>query len=458
MLSEGDRLGVAVSGGADSVVLFHIFRELTKEFSIDLTILHVNHQLRGVESDADEEFVRQLASTHNVPLLVEAGPVQIGNLEGEARRVRRLFFHRMMQDGHVNRIALGHTRTDQAETVLFRLLRGSGPTGLAAMPFVSKDGLIRPLLTTNREEMRQFAESRRMAWREDSSNQDLRFARNRLRLQTIPSLVRDYNANLEGVLAGTADIFREEEAYWRRIVERTFRKLSHPNQLGLTVDLRPFRKLHLALKRRVLRHAIGTVRGSLQALDLPHIDAVLAITESSQGHDRIVIPGLDALRSYDCLLLCGPEALRQQGRGYSFPIQFGRTYQLPFGAGQLKIDRIYPDSQNCVNFKNEQDFLTEEAHLNSRALTAESLQIRNWEPGDRLLRIGHTTAEKVKTLFQDGKVLLWERRHWPVVVAESEIVWVRRFGVAADFSASDESRWVLRILYRPGVSSSKSDL
>ncbi|MBV9677932.1 MAG: tRNA lysidine(34) synthetase TilS, partial [Acidobacteriaceae bacterium] len=145
MLSEGDRLGVAVSGGADSVVLLHILHALSGALRLELTVLHVNHQLRGADSDADEELVRRLAEFYMVSILVQHGPPpQTGNLEQEARRIRRAFFRRARQDGNLRGIALGHTQTDQAETVLFRLLRGSGPTGLAAMPFVSKDGLIRP--------------------------------------------------------------------------------------------------------------------------------------------------------------------------------------------------------------------------------------------------------------------------------------------------------------------------
>ena len=457
MLSGDNRLGVAVSGGADSVVLLYILRALGEAFRIEITVLHVNHGLRGSESDADEEFVRQLAKAYSFPIVVEKGPVQAGNLEGEARRIRRSFFHWTMQHHHLHKIALGHTQTDQAETVLLRLFRGSGLTGLGGMPFVSKDGLIRPLLTTSREEVRTFAENSHLTWRDDASNQDVRFARNRLRLETIPELIRNFNSNLEGVLVGTASIIREEEAYWRRVAERTFRKLCRKNHLGIILDLKSFRNLHLALRRRVIRHAISKIRGDLRAVDLSHVDAVLAISKGSHGHDRVIIPGLDALRSFDYLLLCKPEALRQ-GRGYSFEIQFGTSYQLPFGAGELKIDRIYPDSQNYVNFKNEQDFLTEEAHLNDEVLTTGRLQVRNWEPGDRLLRTGHAAAEKVKTLFQDHKVLLWQRRHWPVVVAGREIVWVRCFGVAANFSASDESCYKLRILYRPGIPSNESNL
>ncbi len=450
MLSEDDRLGVAVSGGADSVVLLRILHALSDTFRWSLTILHVNHELRGSESDADEEFVRQLGELYRIPILVQRGPIGAGNREQEARRVRRTFFRHAMQSEGLRKVALGHTKTDQAETVLLRLLRGSGLTGLAGMPFVSKDGLIRPLLMTSREETREFAAVNQLIWRDDTSNNDVRFARNLLRLKVIPELTRDFNSNLEGVLAGTADIAREEEDHWNRKVEQVFRRLSGKTRLGIIIELKTFKVLHLALKRRVLRRAVSEVRGDLRSIDLSHIEAILAISESSHGHDRVMIPGLDALRSFDSLLLCRPEAL-QQPRGYALELQLGISCQLPFEGGELKIVPVNPDSQNCVNFKNEQDFLTEEAHLNGEVVDAASLRVRNWEPGDKLLRVGHAAAEKVKTLFQDHKVLLWERRHWPVVVAGNEIVWVRRFGVAANFSASDESRYKICIRYRPCV-------
>jgi tRNA(Ile)-lysidine synthase len=450
MLFEGDRLGVAVSGGADSVVLLHVLHRIAGSIGFHLTILHVNHQLRSGESDSDEEFVRRLAEQYQLPILVKHGPVEPGNLEQEARRVRRSFFRQAMQDHSLRKVALGHTKTDQAETVLFRLFRGSGQTGLAGMLLVSKEGLIRPLLTTSREEVRRFAGEAQLSWREDSSNRNLQFARNRLRLQTIPQLALDFNPNLEGVLAGTAEVARAEENYWGYKIERIFHRLWKKANGGVVMDLKPFKRLHLAMKRRLIRRAVAEVRGHLRSINLAHIDAILRICDSSHGHDRVVIPGLDALRSFDFLLLCRPEILKQP-RSYALDLEFGVTCQLPFGAGELKIIQIGPNSQNCVNFENEQDFLTEEALLSGKALTAVHWQVRNWEPGDKLVRSGHTAAEKVKTLFQDYKVLLWERRHWPVVVADDEIVWVRRFGAAANFSASDESRCQIRISYRPEV-------
>src|SRR6516165_6073363 len=147
MIAPGSRTGVAVSGGADSVVLLHLLHQLAKQFATSLTVLHVNHGLRGAESDGDEEFVRQLAASLDIRFFSERPSLRQGNLEETAREARREFFRRTQQELGLTQVALGHTRSDQAETVLFRFLRGSGTAGLAGMRFVSAgDALIRPLL------------------------------------------------------------------------------------------------------------------------------------------------------------------------------------------------------------------------------------------------------------------------------------------------------------------------
>src|ERR1700751_1523818 len=146
MLASGSRVGVAVSGGADSVVLLHVLHRLVSDLAIRLTVLHVNHELRGPDSDEDEQFVRELARKYALPFVSKRAAPQSGNLEEAARRVRREFFQDCRQRYQLERVALGHTKSDQAETVLFRLLRGSGLAGLAGMRPVTADGFVRPLL------------------------------------------------------------------------------------------------------------------------------------------------------------------------------------------------------------------------------------------------------------------------------------------------------------------------
>ncbi|HEX3680946.1 MAG TPA: tRNA lysidine(34) synthetase TilS [Bryobacteraceae bacterium] len=458
MLEPGDRVGVAVSGGADSVVLLHLLHRLAPRLETTLALLHVNHQLRGAESDADEEFVRRLGAALGLAVLVTPGAVKgDGNLEQEARQIRREFFQRCRAEHGLGRIALGHTRSDQAETVLFRLLRGSGLAGLAGMRPVTEDGLIRPLLTTSREEVRQWAAAEGLSWREDGSNANRQFARNRLRGEFLPSLSREFNANLEGVLAGTAELAQAEEDYWTHEVEPVYREITKRNAVGSILQVQTLRALHIAVQRRVIRRALREVKGDLRSVDFAHIEAILKICCSAHGHDRVIVPGVDALRSFDQLLLTRPGELSTAPRNYQVDLELGIEQQLPFGNGSIFVNCPNFGGENCVNFKKDPDATAEVADLDADRLSqcgesryggAAGLIARNWEPGDELQRPGHKGAEKIKSLFQEHRVALWERRHWPVVVAGQEIVWVRRFGSAAKFTASPESRRVIRLVHR----------
>ncbi len=439
MLSAGDRAGVAVSGGADSVVLLHILHRLSFQLGIQLTVLHVNHGLRGCESEGDEAFVRELAGSLGIECLVERADVAPGNLEQETRLVRRAFFLHSMQNHSLRRVAVGHTQSDQAETVLFRLLRGTGLAGVAGMRLTSAEGLIRPLLTTSRQEVRRWAEAESIAWREDSSNAELGFSRNRLRNDIIPALATHFNPNLEGVLAASARLAQDEEAYWSQQIEVIYPKITKRTDLGSILQVPALSALHVAVQRRVVRRALVDVRGDLRSIDIGHVEAILGICSSGHGHDRVMVPGVDALRSFDSLLLALPGELQSRSRHYRVELKVGEPCRLPFEAGWIYVERVTPGTSNCANFKTDWELSAEVADV--------PLSVRNWEPGDQLQRPGHR-REKIKTLFQEERVLLWERRHWPVVVAQDEIVWVRQFGSEARFAASDECISRIRITYR----------
>ncbi|MCX6629438.1 MAG: tRNA lysidine(34) synthetase TilS [Candidatus Solibacter sp.] len=217
MLTAGDRVAVAVSGGADSVCLLHVLRELAPRWNLTLSVLHVNHNLRGEASLGDAEFVRSLAVGLNLPFAAHDLDLSTGhgNLEHSARNGRNAFFHGHLAGGFADRIALGHSRSDQAETVLFRFLRGSGATGLAAIRPVTERGMVRPLIEIERPEIVRYLRDRTLPWREDASNATLDYARNRIRHQLLPQLAGEWNPALEETLAHTADLSLAEEAYWQ---------------------------------------------------------------------------------------------------------------------------------------------------------------------------------------------------------------------------------------------------
>lgn len=356
-----------------------------------------------------------------------------------------------MKAERLERIALGHTRSDQAETVLLRLFRGSGLAGLAGMRPVTVDGLIRPLLATTRAEVREWASAANISWREDSSNSDLQFDRNRLRNQVLPPLTEHFNPNLEEVLAQTAALAATEEEYWAGQVEPLFAQISRSSCFGLILDVRRLTSFHLAVRRRIVRRAILEVRGDLRSIDIRHIEAIIRICAAEGAHGRIMVPGVDAMRSYDQLRLA-PPAKGPAERDYRVDLQIGQENVLPQGAGRIYLELLERESAFCANFKEDKELFSEVAELDADTLLAQGsetrISVRNWNPGDMVLLPGHKVAEKIKSLFQEHRILLWERRHWPVALSGGEIVWVRRFGVPAKYQSSGRTRRFLRLFYR----------
>ncbi|HWQ54961.1 MAG TPA: tRNA lysidine(34) synthetase TilS [Bryobacteraceae bacterium] len=442
MLAPGQRVGVAVSGGADSVCLLDALRELAKDAGWSLSVLHLDHGLRGGESRADAAFVAELAARLGLPFYLETVDVRAlaagGNLEQAGRDVRYAFFRRLIADGTVDRVALGHTRSDQAETVLYRFLRGAGTAGLAGIRPVTAEGIVRPLLDLERGDVVAWLAERGLAWREDASNADLSFDRNRIRHQLLPALVREWNPGLTRTLANLADRAREEEAWWEVEIDRLAAERLTLKPPAVLLEAGPLAEMPPAFARRLVRRAIEIAKGDLRGIDFEHVSAVLAMAAAPEGHGRMQVPGLDVFRSFEWLRLAPPAA--GTPRDFRLPVAPPAGVKLPDGSEiSLEVletpqhpgmfDSVYNDGVGCLDWHR----------------VSGPLEFRNWIPGDRYQPAGHPGESKVKTLFQDARIPLWERRHWPVLTSGDAIIWVRRFGPAAEYAAGPGSRTVLRI-------------
>jgi len=448
------RIGVAVSGGADSIFLL----TAVKELGLAAAILHVNHQLRGLESDADEAFVRSLADRLGLHCEVATLPPGEGNVEQEARNLRYGFFAECVAKGICDTVATGHTLDDQAETVLFRLLRGSASAGLSGIRPEIIPGIIRPMLRIRRSEIRDYLQSHSLPWREDTSNSDLRFQRNRLRLNIMPELEK-INPSLPEVLASTAEWARAEEDYWKReldVLEPLY--LRKPRGKTVLLDIEPFTELPLAVQRRLLRRAVQSVRGDLRSIGFGHIEAVRKMMATREGSGRVQLPELDVYRSFDQLRLAPQQFDAQLERNFSVSIRVPGEVELPERALALRLEliahsRVYNSEVNVVD----------------PAKCPGSLLLRNWRPGDQFEWAGSPGAiVKIKTLFQSYRIPLWERRGWPVLVVPNEtggaerIVWTRRFGVAREFAAAKGCETVCFVnelvadLAHPGIESARA--
>jgi tRNA(Ile)-lysidine synthase len=406
-------------------------------------VLHLNHQLRGEESRQDAEFVRDLAARLGLPFLIREADVagSSDNLEQAARQARLAFFSEMLAAGEVARVALGHTRSDQAETVLFRFLRGSGTAGLAGIRPVTSQGLVRPLIEIERSEVAQFLRDRGIGWREDSSNATLQFARNRIRHQLLPQLAAVWNPAIVQTLAHTADWALAEEAYWEAEIDRLASAHLSIGPGAVCVRVDALAALPLAAARRLVRRAMELVKSNLRGVDFGHIAAVLKLASSGAGSGRVQAPGLDICRSFEWLRFSGPERNHHLESSYQLAAAIPGILPVPgtslaFSLELIEKAEILAGSDNVYN--NEVDC------LDWQRLSG-SLELRNWRPGDQYQPAGSTGKEKIKTLFQQARIPLWERRHWPVLSNGTSIVWVRLFGPAAEFAASAGSRLVLKV-------------
>ncbi len=449
MVRQGSRVGVAVSGGADSVCLLHALVELSPRWDARLSVLHLNHKLRGEESDRDEQFVRELAARLGLPVVVRAWerPASAGtdsaNLEEAAREARLAFFSEAISSGAVDVVATGHTKSDQAETVLFRFLRGAGTAGLAGIRPVTSSGLVRPLLAVDRPEVESFLRERGIPWREDATNASPRFARNRIRHSLIPQLASEWNPAITSALADTADWALAEESYWEAEIARLESAFTPDGQGALVVGLEDLHNLPLAVARRLVRQAIERVKGDLRGVDFQHVASILDLAATTEGHGRLQVPGVDVLRSLDWLRFAPAGSLLREHRDYRFSIQAPASVVLPGSAGSIHLELIEKSASGDRVYNSSTDW------LEWRKLSG-PLVLRNWRPGDQYRPAGKSGDVKIKTLFQEDRIPLWERGRWPVLLAGALIVWARRFGPAAGFAAGGGSQTVLAIRYSGG--------
>lgn len=415
----GDTLVVALSGGADSTALLDLLARLPG-FGLNLVAAHLNHCLRGVEADADQEFCRDLASRMGIPF--ESGRVDIRrlaqerrlNLEDAGRQARICFLDGVRGRYGAAAVVLAHHADDQAETVLMRLLRGSGMSGLAGMTYRNARGHVRPLLDVSRADIEQYLRHRDLKWCEDASNSDTSFLRNRVRHELLP-LLAEYNPAIRSCLASTASLLAADEALLEQLTGRAFSQSCRAGEGRVVCDIRPFREFEPALQRRVLRHAFRELTGTLEGVSRQHIEAVCALAESVRPNARLSLPhGVAAVREYARMVLIRSDLIAAgSGRSSRITISEPGRYRLPWGGSLL------------VEFTGETVIPADPATACfDRARTPFPWHVRTFQPGDRIIPFGMSGRKKVKDLFIDRKVPQSVRLLTPLLFCGDELVWV----------------------------------
>ncbi|HYA78705.1 MAG TPA: tRNA lysidine(34) synthetase TilS [Candidatus Bathyarchaeia archaeon] len=460
----GQRIGVAVSGGADSVSLLSLLVELREKLGIVLSVVHFNHKLRGRSSEADEKFVARLAERHSLPCFVSHEDISSKsrregtNLEDAARRARYAFFECLAREGKIDKVAVAHTADDQAETVLSHILRGTGLAGLGGIhPEVGC--VFRPLLKFHRAELRAYLRARRQAWREDSTNRDTKRMRARIRLKLMPLLEKKFQPAVAEHLCQLADLAREDEAWLESSAElRVFlnakeekgewrislgdllaphaktQSLKDPNELWS-------RRAPQAMSKRIIRLLVKKVKPHSGQLSSLHVDAVLQLAEKPDSGKSLHLPGgVEVRRERDSLRF---RAMGGKGVAKSPQIAKAFSYRVELSAHELEVP--LPEHSCRLRF-TVIDWPPQgrETKVIGAALDRERISVplvvRSWRPGDSMQPLGHQKRHRLSRLLNELGVSRWDKASWPVLEAGGRVAWARGLPVSAEFAAGSTAR------------------
>jgi tRNA(Ile)-lysidine synthase len=472
MIRPGDRIGIGVSGGADSVAMLRIFAEMRAQLGIAILVLHFHHQLRGAEADEDERFVKSLAEEFNLEF--ESGSSDVAgearvhgwNVEDAARRLRYKFFAVAGGARGLQRVAVAHTANDQAETVLSHLLRGSGLTGLAGI-YPSAGLIIRPLLEVGREELREFLSELGQSWREDASNHDTTRTRARIRHQLVPLLLRDFDAAAVTRLSRLAGHAREDETFWRLLEDERFHALvarESSDAISVRVEdlLSPLPSLitepcarnaspsrsapTMALPRRLIRRIFSELRGSRKQLTSRHVDSVIDLATKSQSGARIDLPGLCVERIFDRLCFRSVFAALnapQDGAAALENCDFAYNISRPGRLDSASI--VVTEIRRRFNLKMvDWPPAQSDTVVGWGALDFDRVQwplvLRNWRPGDSYRPVGTQRVRKLKRLLLESRIPRSARVGWPVLTSDGKIIWASGYPVAEELAPHPGTR------------------
>jgi tRNA(Ile)-lysidine synthase len=419
MLTPDEPLLVGVSGGPDSVALLDILMKSGWRPHV----CHLNHQLRGAESDADAEFVRQLATQHGLSCTIES--CKVAGDEDSARRARHEFFARVAATTNIQKLALAHTADDQVETFLLRLFRGAGVPGLVGIWPERQLGdlrVVRPLLKARRAEVIEYLNAQGLKFREDSSNVDTKFTRNRIRHELLPLLEREYNPAIRDVLLNTTEILRDEDFYLLRHIAQRFYMAVCQND---AVNVKALANCPIAVQRRILRFWLGGDSEDGPRFTFEHIESARGAALGDSPSAEIDLPDdLVVYREY--------EWLQKAQRKDIEPVRGRWPLNLTGETIIRELGMRFVVGETGERFDGD-------------ALGG-SLFVRTWKNGDRFQPLGMSESKKLQDFFVDEKVPRRRRGRVPLVcTADGRIAWVVSHRIAEPFKVTGQTHRTVQL-------------
>ena len=421
MLSPGDKVVVGFSGGADSCALIHILYRLKDRLGISITAVHINHSLRGEESDGDERFVKAFCAGLNIPVICERHDITsiaeekaIGTEEA-GRLIRYDAFERALGKAENGKIAVAHNLNDRAETVLMRIARGTGIKGLTGISPV-RGNIIRPLIDCGRDEIEKYCAENGIKFHTDSTNNETVYTRNRVRLNIMPLLVRDINRNAVLNIAKTAEAAALDNDFMEKETEKAYNlcRINTFEKNTVYFDICKLKFLHKAIIKRVILKALAELSNAHKDIYSKNVDDVFYLLSKGTGKSVSLPYGLKAETVYDRLKIYADD--RKEAGHYSYDLALGDTVYVK-EAGKHVL----------VSYKNEKNNI-KSTNLYTKAFDYDTIQgklvARNRLPGDFIRLYPQKGSKKLKDFFIDKKIPRDERDGLCFIACGSEVIWI----------------------------------
>lgn len=453
LIARGDKLIVALSGGPDSVCLLHMLHTLRNELGIDIHAAHLNHKLRGAESDEDSHYVSELAQSFDIPLTSHSSDVasyrRSGSLslEEAARELRYAFLAEVVNNQGGTGIVTGHTRDDQIETILMNIIRGSGIRGLRGLQpkTILKAGknsipvtVIRPLIPLSRAETAEYCRQHGLFPRSDSSNQSTDFLRNRIRLELVP-LLKSYNIKIEDSLLRLAAISNDDYLLIEERSKEIWHRVAQAEDDRLSLDLKSLEALPRTLQRHTMANALQYMLGSLYDIEFTHIESMAELIQKPAGKSLHLPQGLLLIKEYDRLILT-----RDPHSSCPFPpLKESYIIDVP-GCYYLDGWKINAEIATPPLQVDSYDRFTALLDLDK---TGQRLTVRTRKPGDRFYPLGMNSPKKLQDFMVDIKIPRTWRDRVPLICSPNSILWIVGWRIDERMKVCPATQRILKIRF-----------
>ncbi len=446
LIEDGDKIVLGLSGGPDSVCLLHLLSRLKEAMNIEVYAAHLNHQIRGIEAQKDALYVSQLCESLGITFFVKSINVPEYckenklSIEEGARKLRYEMFFEIKENLNADKIAVAHNMNDQAETVLMRIMRGTGLQGLKGIDYIRDGVIIRPILDIEREEIESYCEQYNLNPRIDKTNLETIYTRNKIRLELIPYMKENFNSNvMESLVRMSRSVkldndFIEEEAF------KKFKEVAFINGYNLEIKLDKYKNLHKSLKTRIIRQGIKYVLGDTNFIDQKHIDEIIILELDSKIDKKLVLPrGLFVYRQKGKLVFTTKEIVPQKEKDFSLEVPKN---------GFVKIHEADVIIETEIIPINKYRGLKKDKSLKcfDNNKIEGGIFVRNRRSGDKIKLSGG--SKKVKQLLVDLKIDKSEKGKVPIIHDDNGILCVGNFKNSEEYKIDEKTKEVLKIAFK----------